>query len=258
MYDPYTRRRSVGASRSPQVVPRELAVGIARERDALIEALRKERQRNEALIERLEVSESQDSEQSQSSPDAEELLQELRAQQESLRRELEEARARVETLEMDLSHVRTEREDALEERARSDARAQNLMKDFQRLKQKQRHQEDARARRAERDTITTFLEMRDNLARALSSVSTEDEDNPWRDGIVRLLEQFDETLAKHGVVQLGEVGDAFDPAVHEALGTSPEAEVDPGHIAHVARAGFAFQDGELIRPAQVLVAKHTQ
>ena len=54
-------------------------------------------------------------------------------------------------------------------------------------------------------------------------------------------------------VEVREVGDAFDPTVHEALshiGTDPEVEVTTCKV--VAKAGYKIGD-RVVRAAQVLV-----
>ena len=50
-----------------------------------------------------------------------------------------------------------------------------------------------------------------------------------------------------------DTGKAFDPALHEAVGTIADEELVPGTVAQVVRAGYGSDD-EILRPAAVVVA----
>lgn len=65
--------------------------------------------------------------------------------------------------------------------------------------------------------------------------------------------KLEETLVRHGLVRLGEVGEKFDPNVHEAVLQQPTSEVEPDQISMVLRSGFRIGE-RVVRPAQVAVA----
>ena len=75
------------------------------------------------------------------------------------------------------------------------------------------------------------------------------EDGPFA-AIARKLE---ETLGKHGMERFGEVGEAFDPKVHEAVLQQPTSEVEPDHVSMVLRNGYKVKD-RVVSSAQVAVA----
>ena len=59
---------------------------------------------------------------------------------------------------------------------------------------------------------------------------------------------------KHGLVAFGEVGDVFDPNLHEALMAVPlEQPVDVVTVSQVMQQGYQLK-GRVIRPARVAVA----
>ena len=61
------------------------------------------------------------------------------------------------------------------------------------------------------------------------------------------------TLAGHGMEIVNPVGQAFDPAQHEAVMTEPAASKDEDHlVARVFPVGYLF-NGQLLRPARVVV-----
>ena len=57
---------------------------------------------------------------------------------------------------------------------------------------------------------------------------------------------------KYGLKQVGEKGEPFDPAFHEAVVQLPSAEAAPNTIADVIEPGYILGD-RLVRPAKVAV-----
>ena len=53
--------------------------------------------------------------------------------------------------------------------------------------------------------------------------------------------------------RFGEVGEPFDPNIHEAVMQQPTGEVEPDHISMVLRDGYRVKD-RVVRTAQVAVA----
>ena len=60
-------------------------------------------------------------------------------------------------------------------------------------------------------------------------------------------------LASRGVERFGEVGEPFDPNIHEAVMQQPTGEIEPDHISMVLRYGYRVKD-RVVRTAQVAVA----
>lgn len=72
-------------------------------------------------------------------------------------------------------------------------------------------------------------------------------------GFKAVADQLERILAGRGLVKFGEVGDAFDPTIHEALshiGEDPEVAVTTCKV--IAKAGYKIGD-RVVRAAQVLV-----
>lgn len=68
-------------------------------------------------------------------------------------------------------------------------------------------------------------------------------------------DRLTETLSRTGLVAFGEVGDAFDPSVHEAVAHGTSAEVDGPTVTTVMRRGYRFGE-KVLRPAMVEVTDH--
>lgn len=94
--------------------------------------------------------------------------------------------------------------------------------------------------------LTPIIDVLDTIDRAR-------EHEPLEGGFKATAEQLERVVAGLGLVKFGEVGDAFDPTVHEALshiGTDAEVEVTTCKV--IAKAGYKIGD-RVVRAAQVLV-----
>jgi len=107
--------------------------------------------------------------------------------------------------------------------------------------------------RGRRQMLVSFLEVLDNLDRALAAAGDRASD-PVLQGVSLVRQQFLATLEGLGVTRLDPLGQPFDPARHEAVATVPaSAQTPPGHIAGIIRPGYLIGD-EVLRAAQVAVA----
>jgi molecular chaperone GrpE len=107
--------------------------------------------------------------------------------------------------------------------------------------------------RSRRSVIVSFLEVLDNLDRALEAGAAKGED-PFVQGVALVRQQFLATLEGLDVRRLDPAGQPFDPAFHEAVSTVPAASPDQaGLVIGVVRPGYRLGD-EVLRPAQVAVA----
>jgi molecular chaperone GrpE len=68
-------------------------------------------------------------------------------------------------------------------------------------------------------------------------------------------DRLTETLTRAGLTGFGEVGDVFDPSVHEAVAHGTSAEVDGPTVTTVMRRGYRFGE-KVLRPAMVEVTDH--
>ncbi len=101
-----------------------------------------------------------------------------------------------------------------------------------------------------------LLSVNDNMKRALETVTDEqrEENKALIDGIELTQRELISTFAKHKIVPVvPEVGDKFDPKIHQAMFEAPFPGVKAGHILQVMSEGFMIAD-RLLRPAQVGVS----
>ncbi len=126
--------------------------------------------------------------------------------------------------------------------------------DFDNFRKRSRREVEDAGRRGGEDLLKELLPVFDNLERAASHAETASDVQSLADGIRMVMRQFMDTLAKLGVERVPSVGEAFDPAFHEAIQHLATEEYPPGTVAAEVQAGY--RRGErLVRPALVVVAK---
>jgi molecular chaperone GrpE len=104
--------------------------------------------------------------------------------------------------------------------------------DYQNLLRQTQKEKEEFFRYALADFLYDLLPTYDNLKLAVSSLSPEEEKNPWVAGVRHVLRQFQEALAAKGVEEIKTVGEKFDPETMEAMsgeGETVEKELKPGY-----------------------------
>jgi molecular chaperone GrpE len=103
---------------------------------------------------------------------------------------------------------------------------------------------------AKADVVAELVPLFDNFDRALDHIPPELNDNAWVQGIAQVDKQIGEVLAQTGVSVYGQVGDEFDPKLHEAIAHEGSGD----HITEVFQKGYRI-DERVIRPARVKVGE---
>jgi molecular chaperone GrpE len=102
--------------------------------------------------------------------------------------------------------------------------------------------------------IEQFLPVLDNFDLALKSTGSAEQ---LRAGVSLIVKQMEEILRQMQVVAVPAVGEAFDPRVHEALGSVERDDLPDQHVAEEIRRGYKLRD-RLLRPALVRVAHNSK
>ena len=116
-------------------------------------------------------------------------------------------------------------------------------------KRSQREREEIQKYGVEK-LVKDLLPVLDNLDRALAAAGPDD---PLATGVKLVRASFEQALSRHGVKGFSALGQAFDPAHHEALLQVPSGEAAPGLVVVEHARGFTLHE-RLIRPAMVGVA----
>ena len=104
---------------------------------------------------------------------------------------------------------------------------------------------------AKADTIARFLEVYDNLERAVSQPG--DAENAHKKGMEMIFHQLEAVLEKLGVTVEDPIGKSFDPDRHEAVMHIDSEGLGESVVSQVFQKGFLLGD-KVIRFATVQVA----
>jgi len=109
--------------------------------------------------------------------------------------------------------------------------------------------------RSRRDILSEFLEVLDNLDRAVDSAKNGASQDALLKGIEMVRRQFHAKLESFGVRRIEVENQPFDPALHEAISSVPASSPEQdGVVVGTVRSGYLIGD-EVLRPAAVAVAK---
>jgi len=139
------------------------------------------------------------------------------------------------------------------------ARHEAASQEIENARQRLRRESSKDIERAKRTVLASFLDVVDNLDRAIGAARHAGEhatDHPGLlEGIEMVRRQFLETLKRHGVEPIDAAGAAFDPTVHDAVSMVPVGESSrAGHVVDVVKPGYRIDD-DVLRPASVTVGQ---
>jgi molecular chaperone GrpE len=110
-------------------------------------------------------------------------------------------------------------------------------------------------RRRER-LLLRFIDILDNLDRALEAAETTHAGNPLVEGLILVRTQLLQTLQQEGLERIPVLGLPFDPAVSEAVGTCPVSEREDEHVVvKELLRGYRLR-GRVARASRVLVGTY--
>ena len=148
-----------------------------------------------------------------------------------------------------LADLEAERDDYRDRFMRALADTENMRK---RSDRDRREGENYGGSKLARDMLPVY----DNMRRALLSVEESDKEvnSVLLEGIQLTLRELISVFKKHGIDPIvPEVGDRFDPKLHQAMFEAPVPDTKAGDIIQVAAEGFMIHD-RLLRAAQVGVS----
>jgi molecular chaperone GrpE len=142
-------------------------------------------------------------------------------------------------------------DEALAERDQYLDALQRLKADFDNYRKRSERDRQALAAATARELVADLLPVMDNLERAVAALGDQGE------GIVAGLEmvrgQLAGLLQGHGVEEIPAHGEAFDPAVHEAVASVPSGDHEDGAVIEVVEKGYRHAE-HVLRPTRVVVA----
>jgi len=188
----------------------------------------------------------------------EEIIEGEKLQAESIPPSEHEAAAEVPTVipEEEISQLRCELEKAL-------ARANEYLTGWQReraefinYKKRMEREQSQGGQNAFGNAIRRYLDIADDLARALKDKNRPTEDNGviWAEGIDLIHRKMIAAFEADGVKIIETEGKFFDPNLHEAISHEDSPDHESGQIIDVVQPGYSLGE-RVIRPARVRVAR---
>lgn len=104
------------------------------------------------------------------------------------------------------------------------------------------------------NVVRRYLEIGDDLERALKNRPQEGDGATWAAGVELVHRKLITYLENEGVKQMQAEGQFFDPALHEAIMSEESPDHQSGQIIEVVQPGYLLGD-RVLRPAVVRVAK---
>lgn len=160
----------------------------------------------------------------------------------------------VETAEDAAEVVEAELQDAVEAESADAALAAERLDSLLRLQAEFTNFKNRTAREKEQLRGFVTSELVTALLPVLDDIDAARKHGDLQEGpFASIATKLEELLSKQGVERFGEVGDAFDPNIHEAVLQQPTDEVAEDHVSMVLRYGYRVND-RVVRTAQVAVA----
>ena len=129
-----------------------------------------------------------------------------------------------------------------------------LYAEFDNYQKRTAKEKDARYADAVIDTVAAFLEIADNLDRAVSIEVTTEEAQKVLEGVALVKKQMIDTLSKLNVTEIKAVGEEFDPNIHNAVMHIEDDGVTDNTVVEEFLKGYIYKNERVVRHSMVKVA----
>jgi molecular chaperone GrpE len=102
--------------------------------------------------------------------------------------------------------------------------------------------------------IKRYLDVVDDLDRALKNQPKDGDGAAWANGIELVYRKLMLVLENEGVKPIGAPGEEFDPNLHEAIASGESSQYQSGQIIDVLQQGYMLGE-RVLRPARVRVSR---
>jgi len=153
----------------------------------------------------------------------------------------------VEEFQTEIEALRAQADEYLDGWQRSRAEFANYKKRTEREKEEMHAQVTGKI-------LTHYLDIIDDLERALRDQPMESGSNAWAEGINLIYIKLKAILESEGIEPIAADGITFDPNFHEAISYEENDDHQDGQVIEVVQRGYKLGD-RVLRPAMVRVAK---
>lgn len=129
-----------------------------------------------------------------------------------------------------------------------------LYAEFDNYQKRTAKEKDARYADAVIDTVEAFLQVSDNLERAIAVEVTTEEAKNVLEGVILVKKQMTDTLTKLNVTEIAAVGEEFDPNLHNAVMHIEDEAVTENTVVEEFLKGYIYKNERVVRHSMVKVA----
>ena len=158
--------------------------------------------------------------------------------------------------EAEMSQLRSELEEAKQKECEYLSGWQRERAEFFNYKKRMEREQAQGGQNAFVNAIRRYLDIADDLDRALKSKNrpTEGEGAVWANGIDLIHRKLLTAFETDGIKTIETKGKFFDPNMHEAISNEDSPDHESGQIIEVVQPGYTLGE-RVIRPARVRVAR---
>jgi molecular chaperone GrpE len=163
----------------------------------------------------------------------------------------------VDALRAELESVKSELRQAKESSESSLNKMRYLMADFDNYRKQMEKQLASKAESIKAELLLKFLNIRDDYLRALTVArqsKSSEQGGVVIEGLEGILKNIDSLLASEGVREIEAVGTPFDPNVHDAIAYSARDDLAENTVTAEIRKGYML-NGKVLRPSLVEISK---
>ncbi len=147
-----------------------------------------------------------------------------------------------------------ERWDDLADQVRdAEERVLRAQAELENFRKRARRELDEERRYAVLPLVSDLLPVLDNLDRAIGAAEENEGAAGLLEGVKMVAQQLMGVLEQHECRRIQDLGESFDPNLHEAIGQESSAEYGEGVISRVTRIGYCLHD-RVVRPSQVMIS----
>ncbi len=128
-----------------------------------------------------------------------------------------------------------------------------LYAEYENYRKRSQNEKTQTYNNATADAIKELLPLADSMTQALAQFEGKDVPEEFRKGIEMIAQQLSRCFEKLKVEPFCEVGDAFDPELHNAVSMTEDENLPENSISAVYQKGYKIGD-KIIRHAMVVVA----
>jgi molecular chaperone GrpE len=128
------------------------------------------------------------------------------------------------------------------------------MAEFENFRKRTEKEKQAMFETGAKSVLEKILPVVDNFERGLATVSEEQKEDPFVDGMNRVYKQLLTELENIGVKPIEAVGCEFDPNLHNAVMQVASEEYESGIVAQELQKGYTYRDA-VVRHSMVAVVE---